>query len=328
MSRLHVRLFGKLCVSRDDHVVDGLTSCKVQGLLCYLLLHRDRLHSREALAGLLWADCSTAQSKKYLRQALWQLQAALSPHGRPSDVRTLLVESDSVRLNPGAGIWLDIEVFEQAFELTRGVPSDQLDATQAGTLRDAADMYQGHLLEGWYHDWCLSERERLQDMYLAMLDKLMDYCGAHRDYESAMAYGARILRCDRARECTHQRLMRLQYVAGDRAGALRQYQRCVAALDEELGVEPSEATRALYDDIRVGRLGSAPVAKGANGPAGGPLEDVLSRLKQLDASLARLQQQVRENIGTVGRLLSSQRQPPHHALEAGHPIGLRRASNT
>ncbi len=108
MSRLHVRLFGRLSVSRDDTAVDGLAACKVQELLAYLLLHRDRTHSRETLAGLLWGDCPTPQSKKYLRQALWQLQAALGPNGEPPNARTLSVDSDNVRLNTGAAIWLDI----------------------------------------------------------------------------------------------------------------------------------------------------------------------------------------------------------------------------
>ena len=328
MPRLSVRLFGRLCVSRDDAVLDGLTACKVQELLCYLLLHRDRPHSREVLAGLLWADCSTPQSKKYLRQALWQLQAALSPHGKPPHPRTLLVESDGVRLNSGAGMWLDIAVFENAFELMRGVPSGELDATRAGTLRDAAELYQGHLLEGWYQDWCLYERERLQDMYLAMLDKLMDYCVAQRDYENAMTYGARILRHDRARECTHQRLMRLQYLAGDRAAALRQYQRCVTALDEELGVQPAEGTVVLYEQIRAGRLGGragVPVCPTETDPSTGALVDVLSRLKRLEAVLGDLQQQVQQNIGVVEQFLDSQRQPPHQALNVGQVATLRRA---
>ncbi len=330
MSRLSVRLFGRLSVSRNDAALDGLTACKVQELLCYLLLHRDRTHSRETLAGLLWGDCSTPQSRKYLRQALWQLQAALSPHGEPPEARTLLVESANVRLD-SAGIWLDIAVFERAFELIRGIPSDQLDAATAVALHEAAELYQGHLLEGWYQDWCLSERERLQDLYLTMLDKLMDYCVAHREYDSAIAYGGRILRHDRARECTHQRLMRLQYLAGDRGAALRQYQRCVAALSEDLGVEPSEITTALHEDIRIGRLQSkvaTPVSKVASDIAAGPLVDVMSRLRQLEAALVGLQQQVQEHIGAVGELLGSPRQPPRQAANARHVATVRRAIGT
>ena len=78
MATLTVRLFGRLTVERDGNVVSGLHAGKLQELLCYLLLNRKGVHSREALASLFWGDCDTARSKKNLRQALWQLQSALN----------------------------------------------------------------------------------------------------------------------------------------------------------------------------------------------------------------------------------------------------------
>jgi DNA-binding SARP family transcriptional activator len=41
--------------------------------------------------------------------------------------------------------------------------------------------------------------------------------------------------------------MRAYYMAGDRTMALRQYERCAAALAEELGVAPSTQTLMLYE---------------------------------------------------------------------------------
>jgi DNA-binding SARP family transcriptional activator len=117
-------------------------------------------------------------------------------------------------------------------------------------LQNAVDLYRGDLLEGWYQDWCLFERQRLLNMYLAMLDKLMGYCEAHQEYESGILYGMRILRYDQAQERTHRRLMRLHYLTGDRTAALRQYESCVAALKEDFGVGPARRTVALYEQIR------------------------------------------------------------------------------
>src|SRR5205823_7801753 len=113
---------------------------------------------------------------------------------------------------------------EQAFTCTEGVSSRDLDDRQVQLLLGAVQLYQGDLLEGCYLEWCLAERERLQRMYLAMLDKLMGHCEAHREYETGLDYGLRILRCEPASERTHRRMMRLQYLAGDRTAALRQYQ--------------------------------------------------------------------------------------------------------
>jgi DNA-binding SARP family transcriptional activator len=331
MSRLSVRLFGRLSVCCDEQVVRGLNASKVQELFCYLLLHRDRPHPREALAGLLWGDTSTSQSKKYLRQSLWQLQGALTVHHAPPGKRLLRVEAEWVQLSATADLLLDVALFEEAFVALRHVPTEDLDAVQVQALARAADQYRGDLLEGWYQDWCVYERDRLQSMYLAMLDKLMECSELHHEYETAITHGRRILRYDPARECTHQRLMRLHHLAGDRAGALRQYQRCVAALDEELGVQPAEGTVSLYEQLRTGRLEGAvlpSVADGGGAPETGPLIDVLGRLKQLEVTLVHLQRQVHEDIGTLGRLLVSRREPPHRPANARRTVTVRRAGGT
>jgi len=75
MSKLQFRLFGKFAASDGNEILKGLEAAKDQELLSYLLIHRNQHHSREALAGLLWGENSTDRSKKYLRQALWHLQA-------------------------------------------------------------------------------------------------------------------------------------------------------------------------------------------------------------------------------------------------------------
>jgi DNA-binding SARP family transcriptional activator len=308
MSALRISLFGKLHVQSGEHVLTSLSARKAQELFCYLLLYRDRPHPRETLAGLLWGDSLTARSKKYLRQALWQLQAALECQSEPTDGRLLIVELDWVQLNAEADLWLDVAVFEQAFGLARGTPGRELDVPSVQALQRAAQLYRGDLLEGWYQDWCLYERERLQNMYLAMLDKLMGHCEAHRDYERGLAYGTCILRYDRARERTHRRMMRLHCLAGDRTAALRQYERCVVALDEELGVDPATRTVALGQRIRADRLDSPTMVmdegRGAPRAAASMMTEVLEHLTQLRAALADAQRQVQQDIQAIERAMT------------------------
>jgi DNA-binding SARP family transcriptional activator len=310
MSALRVFLFGKFHLQLGEHVLTSLGSGKVQELFCYLLLHRDRSHPREYLANLLWSDSPTTQSKKYLRQNLWQLQAAMRPQTEPANSRLLLLDDGWVRLNPKAGLWLDAAVFEQAFTLAQGVPGRELDDRGAQALQTAVYLYEGDLLEGCYQDWCLYERERFRNMYLAMLGKLAGYCEAHHEYEAGLVCGNHILRYDRARERTHRQLMRMYYLAGDRTAALRQYERCAAALDEELGVKPARSTVALYQQIRADQLDGpayAPVeASTAVEATAATLPEVLGRLKQLKVVLADVQRQLQQNIQAVEMALNGQ----------------------
>src|SRR6266566_6796707 len=136
MSTLSIQLFGKFCVWRDEQVLDGFDARKVQELFCYLLLHRDHSLPRETLAGLLWPETTTAQSKKNLRQTLWQLQTALGSRNESTYNRLLLVEPDWVQLNSEANLWLDVAVFEQVFHLVQKIPDQELDNSKAQLLED------------------------------------------------------------------------------------------------------------------------------------------------------------------------------------------------
>ena len=308
MNVLRISLLGKFNVCYGEQPLAGLDARRVKELFCYLLLHRNRSHPREFLASLLWYDCSTSQSKKYLRQALWHLQAALGANLEP---RVLLAEPEWVQLNVATNLWLDVAVFEQAFALVEEVSGQELDPQTAQTVRAAVQLYQGDLLEGWYQDWCLYERERLQSMYLTMLDKLVAYCETHHIYETGLAYGTRLLSYERAHERTHRRLMRLYYLAGDRTAALRQYDQCLAALEAELEVKPSKRTVALYEQIRADQFESWSQAPSQIGSASAPtivlLPDILARLKQLQAALADLQRQVEQDIQAVEQTTGGQR---------------------
>lgn len=314
MSTLSVRLFGKFCAQCDGQVLAGLEAFKVQELFCYLLLHRDRPYARESLAGLLWGESSAAQSKKYLRQALWKLRSALDVVSEHGEDCILAVDPNWVRLNSTPSLWLDVAAFEQADASHQGVPGQKLDTDRAHALQVSVQLYQSDLLEGWYQDWSLCERERLQNLYLAMLDKLMAYCEAHSSYEAGLDYGARLLHCDRAHERTHRRLMRLHHLAGDRTAALRQYEQCVTSLHQELGVKPAKRTVLLYEQIRADLFDpSAPELPEPIEMSGAPdtnadaLPEVLSHLQQMRAILADFQSQIQRDIRTVETVLKSQR---------------------
>jgi DNA-binding SARP family transcriptional activator len=316
MSTLVVSLFGKLRLRVEGGTPVEIDSFKAQELFCYLLLFRDRPHTRERLADTLWADSSPSHSKQYLRQTLWQLRGVVDPVSQP-DNPILLVESEWIQVNANAALSLDVAEFEKAYNLARGTRGYQLDARQAEALRRAIPLYKGDLMENWYQDWCIIEQERFQNMYLDMLHKLMALCERSQEYEEGLHYATLILRSDRAREKAHRRIMRLRYLIGDRTGALRQYERCVKILRDEFGVEPSQQTTDLYNTIQADAF--VPLAPPAThgsalrqSPPQSPLSSrkrpkslssVLGHLDQLSAVLRDAQRQLDEDIEEVTHLL-------------------------
>jgi DNA-binding SARP family transcriptional activator len=101
---LRVQLFGNLRIHDDERRLECFQSTRAKELFCYLLLHRDHPHSRETLAGLFWADCDKNQSRKYLRQALWQLHQSVRHTRHGDDGRCLTVEGEFVSWNERADV--------------------------------------------------------------------------------------------------------------------------------------------------------------------------------------------------------------------------------
>lgn len=300
MSPLRISLFGRLrCVLGDREII-GLDARRVQELLIFLLLHRQRPHSREALATLLWGDRNGVQAKKYLRQTLWQLQSALDGAGDGAQAELLRVTPDWIELNPNANVWLDIDIFERAYVTTRSGSGGQLLPNERELLQQAINLYEGDLLEGWYQDWCIFERERFQSMFLAMADKLVSYAESTGDYAMGVHYCELTLRYDHARERSHRRLMRLYYLAGNRTAALRQYETCVVMLRRELSVEPAQSTVALYEQIRRDELAlpAAPLAHAVDAPS---VDELYAQLKTLQDALSVLQGQVNSCLSAIER---------------------------
>jgi DNA-binding SARP family transcriptional activator len=137
-------------------------------------------------------------------------------------------------------------------------------------------------------------------MNLLLLDKLVQYCEIHQKYDVGLVYAWQILRHDHAYERAHRQLMRLYSMAGHRTQALYQYQRCVNALRDELGVEPSSRTRLLYEQIQADTFRLSTFRGEKPDPekdeVASALQEMLQRLEQFSLTLKSMDTQVQKEI--------------------------------
>jgi DNA-binding SARP family transcriptional activator len=237
---LKVYMLGEFQIRCGEMLLTGSLMPRLRSLIAYLLLHRSSVPSRQQLAFLFWPDSTEKQARTNLRKAIYRLRQEF-----PALETFLELEGARLSWRADAAVWLDVAEFEtrlQAAETARARQQPEL-------LEAALALYKGDLLPDLHDDWVLPLRERLRQHYLDGLDRLAELQEAGRDYAAAVRTTRRLLLEDAMRERSYRRLMRLQALGGDVAGALHTYHKCAALLAQELGVEPSSATQAAYRQL-------------------------------------------------------------------------------
>ncbi|MFQ6102462.1 MAG: BTAD domain-containing putative transcriptional regulator, partial [Anaerolineae bacterium] len=193
MRVLRISLFGGVRIAHDGQISGMKVTRIVQTLLAYLLLQRHRSHPREVLAGLFWGDHSQERARSCLSTALWRLRRVLEPEGTPRGTYLMTTPAGEIGFNRESDHWLDVAVFEEQVGRVLAKPIHAVEAAGVRELESALQLYRGELLEGFYDDWALRERERLRCLYLNSLAHLMRYYKHHGAYEQSLAYGQQIL---------------------------------------------------------------------------------------------------------------------------------------
>ncbi len=249
MSILRISLFGYVEIAHDDWPADVKIPRIAQALLVYLLLERHRLHPRETLLNLFWGDYNEKKARKCLSTTLWRLRSVLEPEDIPKGTYLLTTSAGEIGFNLESVHWLDVAVFEEIVKHTLKKNPQSVTAADVQKLEQTLDLYTNDLLEGFYDDWALRERERFRELYLSVLEYLMHYFKQQGAYEQSLAYGQKILNCDPLRESIYRIMVRLYWKNGQSAKAIRQYRLCHEILATELNIAPMEETQKLYSQI-------------------------------------------------------------------------------
>ncbi len=247
---IRVRFFGGFEVWHGERQLRGFESQKVRALFVYLACHSGRAFSREHLAGLLWPEQEEDGARHALRQALYNLRSALP--GKDSSNPPLLVSHGDIRINPAAGLWVDVRAFEDSIK--RGAARDAADPHHLAT---AVQLYRGDFLAGFFvrdstsfEEWLSAEQERLREATAEALRSLTESYRKRGEYRFGLHYARRLVALEPLAEEPRRTLMKFYAMTGRRSQALAEYEDMVALLDRELGVDPLAETREVYESIR------------------------------------------------------------------------------
>lgn len=181
-------------------------------LVKLLALAPDRRLHREQVIDRLWPDLPLADGAGRLHKAVYFARRALGADA-------VATTGESIALLPDHDVRIDVVSFEAA-------ASAALDGALTAEGIDAAlGLYTGELLPGdRYEPWSEPRRGHLAHL--------------HRQLLRAGRRWSELLAIDPTDEAAHLAIMRAHVDRGDRAGALAQFDRLVAVLHDELGVQP------------------------------------------------------------------------------------------
>lgn len=224
---------------------------KARQLFHLLLAHRGQFLPKTRIIDTLWPDLDLGTADGTFRVALNALNKALEPERQgKQEPRFILRQGTAYGLAGHLDVWIDAAEFERCLDAAQALEASGEDATEL--YRQALEHYEGDFLAEYpqYEAWCERERERLADRFVDGGLRLARLLAARADDAGSQAWATRVIARHPVAEEAYRLLMTAQYRQGDRAGAIRTYDRCVVALDDELDVDPMPETQALYERIQ------------------------------------------------------------------------------
>ena len=215
--------------------------------LALLVTERDRPVSRDELAEEFWLEDPPPAWEKAVMAVISKLRAALRRAGLGDDA--LATSFGCYQLRLPADTWIDIEVAADAVRRAETALAEGDPRAAYPWAYVAYHVGRRPFLAGEDGPWVRRTRLRLRGIHLRALDCTVECAAANGEVAEAIQAAEDALAIEPFRETTYQRLMRVHAVAGNRAEALRTYQRCRKVLADELGVPPSAETEAAYTVI-------------------------------------------------------------------------------
>lgn len=241
--RLKIRALGEPVVLLDEQPITRWRMARAMEL-CFYLLDCMRPMRKEQIITALWEEVDEQISQTfystihYLRKALGGESAIKSKAG--------VYELDLASIYGPHGVWYDVADFEEQYTLGKQALGEEADEAARASFLTVVDLYRGDYVQPFYNDWCSVRRDKLKRFYLDARQQLALIAWRAEEDEESMEHWQQILAVDTCLEEAHYGLMRCYIRQGKRGLALRQYQRCTEALQQELGALPGTAIQNLY----------------------------------------------------------------------------------
>ncbi len=231
---LTIHLLNQIKIEQDGVLLESLMVPKLQLLLGYLIVNRDKAVSRDHIAQIMWPNRPESSGRNNLRRLLHRVRQHLPNadiHIRSTSHSLSWMSSDKASI--------DLIAFEETMtDFDRPIGIQTLVQNPSPTF-----------MPGMTEDWVIEVGERLRRLWCNGLELTADLCVVSRQINGAVAAVSRLLDENPLNENIYRRLMQLHMQLDNRPAAVMVYYRCVQTLRDSLGIPPSAPTRDLHQKL-------------------------------------------------------------------------------
>ncbi len=266
LAPVRVYLTGGLRIESGGVVVDhrAFDFPHAQLALAYLVCERGRPVDRAEVSDLL---AQSAGSTVGADDLLARLGAALAAHLPASELR---LDVATIELALPRDAWVDVEAAVDAIHEAEGALRASRAPDAFGPSAVAHHIARRPFLPGERGPWVDTHRERLRGILLRALEARGEVFLWNKETSLAVEAAREVVKLEPYRETGHQLLIRALAAGGNTAEALRAFERCRQVLREQLGIEPSAQTRAVFEALAPPPASDARAQPGARDVAHSP----------------------------------------------------------
>ncbi len=240
MASLKITLMGTPEIQHQNTPLN-LERRKAVALIAYLAVVQKPV-GRDYLATMLWEDYNDERARASLRRTLAVINKTPIGDWLTSDRNTV-----SMILNDD--LYIDTMIFEELLS----------ENCSAESITQAFNLYQNGFMSGFslrdsitFDNWQSLQAQTFQQMLNTRIDACTQRLIEEKQYEDAVVLIQQWLKLDPIQETAHERLLNIYGITDQRTNTLRHYEAYKDLLWNELGVEPVEHVRQLYESIRDG----------------------------------------------------------------------------
>ncbi len=252
---IRIRSFGVLEVAVGEEEVAGSEwkTQKAKFFFAFLAARWGRAVPEETVRDIFWPK-NAEKGRKNVYWATSIIRRCLrgdSENG--GDLEVLERQGETLRLNPEAPRWHDLEEFKRLLTKAQRLEKEGNSNAARPLYRRLTRLYRGPYLDGCYMDWAIRYRESLERQVVDALVRLADLALEAREFKEAIEAAEQAIAIDPCRQDAAALGMKSLIESSQPEKAIEIFQRVEKSLRVDYSLEPNtELIEMLYR----ARLGS------------------------------------------------------------------------